>query len=101
MATCLPAHDVGAENVLRYQPMPAGKNPPGPPVGFVAAIGPAMLQSCGRSTPVQAVSLKLAASASGGSDWSNFHPKSKSSRCCDCAWLIDAVATIRMRQKAV
>src|SRR2546430_4058601 len=45
IATRLPDHFAGVTNALRYQPTPAGKKPPGPPLGVSAAIGPAMDQS--------------------------------------------------------
>src|SRR5689334_9491853 len=61
--TRFPAASAGKANVFRYQPTPAGKNPPAPRVGLFAAIGPAMLQSCGNSTAAQLASLNAGSCA--------------------------------------
>ena len=66
MATCFVDQSAVARKVLRYQPTPVGKKPPGLPVGLPAAIGPAMDQSCGKSTVVQDESLNVGESAPRG-----------------------------------
>src|SRR5215472_5249007 len=48
---------------LRYQPIPAGRKPPAPPVALVSSKGPSMLQSWGTSNRRQAESLNAAVSA--------------------------------------
>ena len=62
-----PAYSAGSEKCFRYQPTPAGRKPPAPPVRFDAANGPSMLQSCGTSTVRHFESSKAAASAPGAS----------------------------------
>src|SRR5205085_3118269 len=41
--------EAGRVKCFRYQPTPAGRKPPAPPVGFFSSKGPSMLQSCGTS----------------------------------------------------
>src|SRR3954453_1269126 len=49
MKTRFCGKSAGTEKCLRYQPTPAGRKPPAPPVGFFGSKGPSMLQSCGTS----------------------------------------------------
>src|SRR6266508_5549399 len=53
---------------LRYQPTPAGRKPPAPPVGLFLSNVPSMLQSCGTSSFRQSASSKSGFSAPGASD---------------------------------
>src|SRR3954452_7997898 len=77
--TRLSFQSAGALNVLRYQPVPVGKKPPPAPDGFFLSGGASMLQSCGRSTVRQELSVKEGASAPLGSPSWNFHPESADS----------------------
>src|SRR6185312_13951820 len=74
--TCRPISLVGTVKRVRYHATPLGKNAPAPPVLFVAANGPAMLQSCGKSTRRQFESSKSFASAPAGSPCKNSQPLS-------------------------
>src|ERR1035437_7957246 len=46
----LPENFSGSVKCFRYQPTPLGRNAPAPPVLFVSANGPSMLQSDRKST---------------------------------------------------
>src|SRR5207244_3039539 len=74
--TRIPFQSAGALNVLRYQPVPAGKKPSPPPVGLFLSGRLSMLQSCGRSTVRHEISANEGASAPLGSPRKNFHPES-------------------------
>src|SRR6266542_1945434 len=67
MKTRRPAYFAGSEKYLRYQPTPAGRKPPAPPVGFFSSKGPSILHSCGKSSFRKAPSSKSAFSAPGAS----------------------------------
>src|SRR6202034_2928934 len=49
-----PASDAGSVKCFRYQPIPAGKNPPDLPGELFLSMVPSMLQSCGTSSLRQA-----------------------------------------------
>src|SRR5438876_8493680 len=75
---CQPA---GAWNVLRYQPVPPGKNPSPDPLVLSLSGLLSMLQSWGRSTARQETSENDDASAPLGSPRKNFHPASAANSC--------------------
>ena len=62
--------------MVRYQPMPAGRKPPWPPIGALGSILPSMLQSCGKVTGRQSESAKSVVAASFGSPRKNFQSSS-------------------------
>src|ERR1019366_7600703 len=70
-STLRPEKLLGSVKCFRNQPTPLGKNAPGPPVRFVSAKGPSMLQSCGRLSLRHAASAKLFCSAPGASPFRN------------------------------
>ena len=76
----LPAHSAGTSRSLRYHPTPTGKNPPAPPVGLAWAMGPAMLQSWGRSTDCHDAASDSNCAASGAVLSLNAHPASNDVR---------------------
>src|SRR2546423_4475494 len=81
MFTRLFCQSAGAWNVLRYQPVPPGKNPSPDPVGLSLSGLLSMLQSWGRSTARQETSENDDASAPLGSPRKNFHPASAANSC--------------------
>src|SRR5262245_33910189 len=71
MDTDLSLASAGIVNVLRYHPMPHGKN--AVQLANLESNGDSTLQSCGKSTVRQAESSNDASAAFGSSPWKNFH----------------------------
>src|SRR6266581_3498771 len=100
METFLPFHSSGTLNVFLYQPIPAGKYPPSPPVRFLGLISPSILQSCGKSKTRHFESSKLGCSALVTPSLVNRQPSSKDTErleaVCARAIFVDDAATVKI-----
>ena len=78
MNTFLSFADIGRVNVLRYQPIPPGNEPPWLVAGASFMKSDSRLQSCGNESARQRLSLNFGSIAKLSLPKKNFHPLLKS-----------------------